>query len=590
MRLRCEATDARPDFAHSGKPPRSQKTTMKISANHLQRYKQIAKLLWKYGRSDLVAKMEMNDAIDAEEKNAPPKDGVAPQELADDLEAMGPTYVKLGQVLSSRPDLLPEPYLRALARLQDRVKPFSYAEVEEIVAAELGVRISKAFSNFNPTPIAAASLGQVHAAALRDGREVVVKVQRPGIAKQIAEDCEVLAQLTEFLETHTEFGRRHRVCELLEEFRLSIQQELDYEREAQNLVAMGENLKDFELLQVPQPIKDLCTRRVLTMEYVRGNKVTSLGPVARLEMNGEALADELFKAYLKQVLVDGLFHADPHPGNVFLTDDGRIALLDLGMVGRTTPVMQENLLKILVAISEGKSEQAAEVIIQISQTGEDFDPALFKKDIGRLIALQQGQDLKQINIGHTLLQVTRTAAELELFVPSELALLGKTLLQLDEVGKTLDPEFDPNAAIRRNVTQLMQQRMKKDASQGSMLSMLLEVKDFVSGLPMRLNKIMDAVANKDLEVKVRAMDAPLVMEGLQKIANRITSGLILAALIIGAALLMRVETPFQIWGYPGLAIICFIAAAAGGVWLLASIFVQDQRATRKHRPARRTAA
>ena len=590
MRLRCEATDARPDFAHSGKPPRSQKTTMKISANHLQRYKQIAKLLWKYGRSDLVAKMEMNDAIDAEEKNAPPKDGVAPQELADDLEAMGPTYVKLGQVLSSRPDLLPEPYLRALARLQDRVKPFSYAEVEEIVAAELGVRISKAFSNFNPTPIAAASLGQVHAAALRDGREVVVKVQRPGIAKQIAEDFEVLAQITEFLETHTEFGRRHRVCELLEEFRLSIQQELDYEREAQNLVAMGENLKDFELLQVPQPIKDLCTKRVLTMEYVRGNKVTSLGPVARLEMNGEALADELFKAYLKQVLVDGLFHADPHPGNVFLTDDGRIALLDLGMVGRTTPVMQENLLKILVAISEGKSEQAAEVIIQISQTGEDFDPALFKKDIGRLIALQQGQDLKQINIGHTLLQVTRTAAELELFVPSELALLGKTLLQLDEVGKTLDPEFDPNAAIRRNVTQLMQQRMKKDASQGSMLSMLLEVKDFVSGLPMRLNKIMDAVANKDLEVKVRAMDAPLVMEGLQKIANRITSGLILAALIIGAALLMRVETPFRIWGYPGLAIICFIAAAAGGVWLLASIFVQDQRATRKHRPARRTAA
>jgi ubiquinone biosynthesis protein len=563
---------------------------MKISANHLQRYRQIARLLWKYGRSDLVAKMEMDDAVGAEERNAPSADGVTPEQLADDLEAMGPTYVKLGQVLSSRPDLLPEPYLRALARLQDRVKPFSYAEVEEIVAAELNVRISKAFSHFNPAPIAAASLGQVHAAALRDGREVVVKVQRPGIAKQIAEDFEVLAEIARFLEAHTESGRRHRLCELLEEFRLSIQQELDYEREAQNLVVMGENLEDFELIQVPQPIKDFCTKRVLTMEYVRGSKVTSLGPIARLDMNGEALADALFKAYLKQVLVDGLFHADPHPGNVFLTDDCRIALLDLGMVGRTTPAMQESLLKILVAISEGKSEQAADVIIQISQTGEDFDPALFKKRIGHLIALQQGQDLRQINVGHTLLEVARTAAELELFVPSELALLGKTLLQLDEVGKTLDPEFDPNAAIRRNVTALMQQRMKKDATQGSMLSMLLEVKDFVAGLPMRLNKVMDAVANKDIEVKVRAMDAPLVMEGLQKIANRITSGLILAALIIGAALLMRVETPFRIWGYPGLAIICFMAAAAGGVWLLASIFVQDERATKRHRPVRRTSA
>jgi ubiquinone biosynthesis protein len=564
---------------------------MKISANHLQRYQQIARLLWKYGRSDLVTQLELDDSIDPEaRKDAPSTDGVTPEQLADDLEAMGPTYVKLGQVLSSRPDILPEPYLRALARLQDRVKPFSFGEVEEIVAAELNVRISKAFSHFNPTPIAAASLGQVHAAALRDGREVVVKVQRPHIARRIAEDFEVLAQIAEFLEGHTDFGRRHRLCELLEEFRLSIQQELDYQREAQNLVVMGENLQDFELIQVPQPVKDLSTKRVLTMEYVRGRKVTQLGPIARLDMNGEALADELFKAYLKQVLVDGLFHADPHPGNVFLTDDGRIALLDLGMVGRTTPAMQESLLKLLVAISEGKSEQASEVIIQISQTGEEFDPARFKKDIGRLIALQQGQDLKMINVGHTLLQVARTAAELELYVPSELALLGKTLLQLDEVGKTLDPDFDPNAAIRRNVAALMQQRMKKDATQGSMLSTLLEVKDFVAGLPLRLNRIMDAVANKDLEVKVRAMDAPLVMEGLQKIANRITSGLILAALIIGAALLMRVETPFQIGGYPGLAIICFVAAAAGGVWLLASIFVQDQRATRRRPVVRRTSA
>lgn len=179
------------------------------------------------------------------------------------------------------------------------------------------MRISKAFSRFDETPIAAASLGQVHCAALRDGREVVVKVQRPDIAKQIAEDFEILAQMAEFLEAHTEFGKRRRLREMLEEFRLTIKNELNYEREAQNLVAMGENMAAFELIQVPQPVADYSTRRILTMDYVRGGKITKLGPLARLELDGMALAEELFRAYLKQVLVDGLFHADRIPATYF---------------------------------------------------------------------------------------------------------------------------------------------------------------------------------------------------------------------------------------------------------------------------------
>jgi predicted unusual protein kinase regulating ubiquinone biosynthesis (AarF/ABC1/UbiB family) len=488
--------------------------------------------------------------------------------------------VKLGQVLSSRPDLLPEPYLKALARLQDNVKPFAFEEVEEIVASELGVRLSKAFSRFDPVPIAAASLGQVHSAALRDGREVVVKVQRPGIARQIADDFEVLAQIAEFLENHTELGKRQRLGAMLEEFRVTLQHELNYEREAQNLVTIGKNLEQFERLTVPQPVGDYSTRRVLTMDYVRGSKITKLGPIARLDMDGAALAEDLFKAYLKQVLVDGLFHADPHPGNVFLTDDDRIALLDLGMVGHTTPSMQENLLKILVAISEGKSEDAANVIIDISETTDDFDAAAFKRRIAQLVVDSQGQGLQQINVGRTLLNVTRTASELGLYVPSELTVLGKTLLQLDEVGKILNPEFDPNAAVRRNVAEIMSQRLRRDATQGSVLKSLLEMKDFIAGLPARANKILDAAGTGQLEVKVRAVDADLMMEGFQKIANRITSGIVLAALIIGASLLMRVETSFRLLGYPGLAILCFLAAAGGGVWLLASIFLQDQKRAR----------
>ncbi len=553
---------------------------MKFTTHRFKRYREIGRLLWKYGRSNLVKRQSESDAY------APdgPEDitgGPDPEELVRDLEAMGPTYVKFGQVLASRPDLLPENYLRALARLQDGVKPFSEAEAMAIIEKELEVRISKGFARFDPTPIAAASLGQVHYAELRDGRKVVVKVQRPNVRDQVWKDFDALDSLAAALDAHTPAGRKHRFREVVEEFRTALTRELNYELEAQNLIVLARNLAEFPHLVVPQPITDYCTRSVLTMEYVDGDKITALSPLVRQDLECGVLIDELFKAYLKQVLVDGLFHADPHPGNIFITRDNRIALIDLGMAGHTTPSMQEHLLKLLLAVSEGNGDDAVEVVIRISEKMEDFDLPEFRRQVSRLVAAKRDQGIEQMNVGRSLFEVSHRARSTGLFVPSELTLLGKTLLQLDEIGRILDPSFNPTEAIRRHVAELLSRRMRKDLTRGNFFSSVIETKDFVQALPGRVNRILDAVTNSELEVKVKAVDAKVVLDGMQKIANRITAGLVLAALIVGASLLMRVQTRFQLLGYPGLAIVCFIAAAGGAFWLLVSILVHDYKSRKR---------
>jgi ubiquinone biosynthesis protein len=455
--------------------------------------------------------------------------------------------------------------------------------VEETVERELGVRLSKAFAEFESEPLAAASLGQVHRAKLRDGRDVVVKIQRPRIREQIARDFEVIEELVEFLAKHSKVARRYQFENVLEEFAHTLEHELDYEREASNLRQIGENLKEFPHIRIPQPIDDYTTGAVLTMEYVEGRKITKLTPLARLDLDGAALAEELFKAYLKQVLADGLFHADPHPGNVYLTSDKEIALLDLGMVGRIGPQMQDKLIRLLLSIADGRGDEAATIAIEISETAEGFDETDFRRSINTLIAEQQHSRLADIEVGSTVLEVCRSAAENGLLAPTELTMLGKTLLQLDEVGRTLHPSFDPNAAIRRNVTDILNRRLKSQFTSAKMFSSALEVKEFLGALPNRLSRIFDSLAEPQLELKVRPRDRHLILLGLNHMANRITAGVILAAMIVGAALLMRVPTDFTVFGYPGLAMIFFLCAGAGGLILLFNIFTQDGKDKRRAR-------
>jgi len=546
-----------------------------LKPERLKRYKDVAMLLMKYGRSDLISKAGLEEAIlPAEMKSS---STASAEELANDLEKLGPTFIKLGQLLSTRADFLPTPYLDALTRLQDQIEPFNFEEVERIVSSELGVRLSKAFADFEPAPTAAASLAQVHRACMRDGRAVAVKVQRPNIREQIIEDLDALGEIAEFLDSHTELGKRYEFSNMLSDLRKSLLRELDFTREAQNLITIGENLAEFADIIVPEPIEDYTTTRVLTMEYVEGKKITLLNPLRFLEIDGSRLADQLFRAYLKQLLIDGLFHADPHPGNVFLTPDDRIALLDLGMVGRLSRTFQDDLLRLLLAISEGRGEAAAEAAIKMGEAKEGFDRSIFIRRISDLVAENKDAILSRLNSGKVALEITKIAADCWFRLAPEFTMIVKALLNLDRVVYTLDPTFDPNAVIRERATEILERNIIRSVSPSNLLAGAVDVKEFAEKLPLRVNRILDAIGNNELKFKVDAIDEKVVLDGLQKVANRITLGLVVAALIVGAALVMRVETSFRIFGYPGIAMILFLLAAAAGLILAFNILFHDEK-------------
>src|SRR6266550_8085640 len=535
------------------------------------------------------------------------------------LVELGPAYIKLGQVLSTRPDLLPKPYIDELEHLQDDVSPMPFDTVEKIIEEELHARISKLFESFEEQPLGSASLGQVHGAELRDGRSVVVKVQRPKLREQLAEDIEFFRELANFLSEHTSAGSRIDLIGVVQQVERALADELDYRTEARNAAAFRKALARFPHILIPRVIDAYTTHRVLTTERIRGVKIDEIPPVARIEYDFEELADEFSHAYLQQITDSGHFHADPHPGNVFIVlpgrenprtpaeavaddrrqevrpgatalvesenearavavaaaprEDPKLALIDFGMTAHLTVTMRDHVVRLLLAMADNNGDAAAETLIEIGEAPEDFDRVTYIREVSALIAKHTNQTVEETAAGLVLYEMITIAFRQGLKLPAELTLLAKALFNLDAVTRALDPSFNPSQSIREYTAEIANKRARRDMSPRRLFQMAAETSDLVRALPHRIDVITQKLVSNDFAFRVEAPQLGSLLLGLEKVANRVFTGLVLGGLLVASGLLMAYQRKLGMVG--------FIIAGVLGLWMIATILIQDRRSRKR---------
>nr|WP_244477809.1 AarF/UbiB family protein [Stenotrophomonas koreensis] len=508
----------------------------------------------------------------------------SPARFVSDLEALGVTFVKLGQLLSTRPDMIRPDYLAALERMQEKVAPVPVQDIQQVIEAELGAPIGKLFSSFDPQPLGCASIAQVHRAVLRDGREVAVKVQKPEVAAQLHSDLRVLRSFAAAADRFTRVGRRVRLSDWLAEFARTLQMELDYETEAGNLQRFGNHLAPYPALWVPQPLLDLSSKRVLTLELVQGVRVDAIPEVRRTEQSMDPLAAALVRGYLDQIFVHGEIHADPHPGNLRVTSDNRLAIFDLGMVAHVPPRLRERLLKLLLAAVDGRGEEVADDIIAISTRLEDYQEERYLRETGQMIARYAAS--RSISEGQVVLEIVRIATDCGLRTPPELSVLGKALLNLENVCHSLAPALDVRAIVERQLQSVLRARLKKTFSRANVASEMMELQQLARLGPRRISEILGLLAENRLQMKVTGLEESRLMENIQKVANRVAAGLISSALLLSAAMLMRIESGWTLFGYPVVALVLLLIAVIIALGLILSSLLFDHRTQAAEREER----
>jgi predicted unusual protein kinase regulating ubiquinone biosynthesis (AarF/ABC1/UbiB family) len=464
-------------------------------------------------------------------------------EFREALEQLGTTFLKLGQLLSSRPDLLPDVYIDELSKLVDEVPPFPFAEVERVVREDVG----DAVVQLEPEPLAAASIAQIHAALLSDGREAVVKVRRPEIVEEVDLDLALVRSAVEFLEKRSETAQLLQLRALADELEVHLRAELDFVEEASNAELIAAQLEDYDDLVVPRVIRPYVTERLLTLERVHGRKLDAdhgLTPE-----RAEQLASDFFRAYIRQVTQAGVYHADPHRGNVLLTDDGRLALLDFGLLGRLDDETRTALALLLLALAHNRSEDVAAVLLSLSRTTLDSDEPGFVHELRRKLPRYHWRPLAGIRSGEALADLQRICLEYGIRLPPSFALVGKTLSQADSIARTLDPSLDPIALIEQESLELMLAEAESRLEPEQLFSLLFTQLGSLSRVPRRIAQIADRLETGTLKVGVEPTGLDDLEHMLRSRANRLGAALIVVGLLIASALMARVNHTVALVGF-----------------------------------------
>lgn len=545
-------TDLKEHFAARGSA--SNLLTSRFS-KHPERYVEIFRVLRKYKLHHIVAELGMSHrhAEDAEElrelassnghfshpdddhddDHDHDHDDAHGIQLASALEELGPCFIKLGQLLSTRPDLLPAEYIQALSRLQDTIQPVPAERIVQIIQSELQAPVDDLFQSFDERPLATASMAQVHRAVLRDGTEVAVKVQRPGVRQRIEIDLEVLREVARFASQHTAIGARYGLLQMVRELETSLNQEMDFRIEAENTRLIGRQIADFPMLCTPKVHADLSSQRVLTLGFIKGRHLADVPREEFLALDPKAIAKDLLSAYMKQIAIDGVFHCDPHPGNILLTDDGRLALMDFGMVGRFDAGQKDKMILFLLAFSERLGERVAETYLDMIQQPEDLDSHSFTQDICALVSRYHDMSGGRLGLGTALLDLTRLAYNNRVPVPSSMTLLGKTMLNLDGAIGVLSPELDPVELIRNYMLDVMMRRVGDQLSPGRVFAWVLDMKHLFENAPRRTDAILGKLADDRLTVRLDVRHLDQTTQQLNKAATRLAVGVLAGSLLIG---------------------------------------------------------
>ncbi len=497
-----------------------------------------------------------------------------PQRLRHTLEDLGATYIKLGQLLSGRADLLPPDYIEEFSKLLDSAPPVAADEIRSVIESELGAPVDELFASFDDAPLASASIGQVHRATLLDGQEIVVKVQRPGIERVVEADLDLLLHQARFLENRSEMMRDYNLVAISSELARSLRQELDYQVEGRHAERLRNNLSRDSRFVVPRVFWNVTRRRVITLEYLEGIQVNEVSRLRKAGYDLTSIAKLGIEAYLKQIFVDGFYHADPHPANIMVVGE-RIGFVDFGTAGYLTHGQKEMLGDMFIQIIDEDAAGLARTVVRMGATRGRPSLDAMEYDLQRLLMRYWGISLEEIPVGEMLGEIFTTAYQHKVYLPGDLALLARTLITLEGTGRLLDPEFVLVDAVRPFAEQLVRERMSPVAAGRRGLRALRQAADLAQAFPRRLDDLWDQLEEGEITLGVDVRRLETIVQKANSMVNRVAFSIVVAALIIGSALILhggkdQWELPILGVGIP-VAQIAFLGAVFAGAWLLISM-------------------